>query len=415
MSHESMKENPTLESSFTGRLEEIQEKLQEVGSYDVSDVEDVYPCSPIQELLQVGQIMDSGIRYKIVCLIAVDAVRRDEYVDTEQLKWSWQQVVNRHPILRTVFIESTRSNGLYDQVVLKHSNANIVEENDLSSLDHVELLHNVRDEINFIGNGPPHRLSLFRVNQQHLLCRLEVNHTVIDGASYGIILRDWALVYAGKLLPKADTCYKDYVTFLEKQENDAALAYWSGLLDGIKPCCFPAKNSTNQPSTIKRVSVPNLQALDVGSLYQKHKVTLFNALQVVWSLVLQAYTGMDEVCFGYVTSGRDLPIDGIEQLVGPLVNTLVSRVYLDGSSSLLEAMRGMREQRRKNGKHQTTLMSVQRALGLSGTRLFNTTINARRSQNDFAENGVVSFQGLGRREDSEVSDSPTQMQSPCPD
>ncbi|EKG19743.1 hypothetical protein MPH_02965 [Macrophomina phaseolina MS6] len=377
------------------------EKLQEAGGYDVSEVEDIYPCSPIQELLQVGQIMDSGIKYKIVCLIAIDAIRGNEHVDVEQLKRSWQQVVNRHPILRTVFVESPRPSGLYDQVVLKYSRAKIVEEEDPSNPDQMELVQNIRDEIDFIGNGPPHRLTLFRRSQQHVLCRLEVNHTIIDGASYGVILRDWALAYMENLSPVPEARYKDYVTFVQKQENTAALAYWSILLEGVKPCHFPAKQPTSQPAAIRRVVVPNLQSLDVGLLYQKHKLTLFNALQVIWSLVLQAYTGMDDVCFGYVTSGRDLPIDRIESLVGPLVNTLVCRVHLDSSSSLLDTMRIMREQRRNNSRHQTPLMSVQRALGLSGTRLFNTAINARRSQKDVAENEAVSIRGLGRREDSE--------------
>ena len=44
-------------------------------------------------------------------------------VDTKVLAAAWQKVVDRHPILRTIFVESNYKNGTFDQIVLKKADA----------------------------------------------------------------------------------------------------------------------------------------------------------------------------------------------------------------------------------------------------------------------------------------------------
>ena len=44
----------------------------------------------------------------------------------------------------------------------------------------------------------------------------------------------------------------------------------------------------------------------------------------------------DEVCFGYLVSYRDLPIEGLDNVVGPLISMLIQKVTIASSSTLLE-------------------------------------------------------------------------------
>ena len=46
---------------------------------------------------------------------------------------------------------------------------------------------------------------------------------------------------------------------------------------------------------------------------------------VAWALVLRSYTNSDDVSLGYLASGRDARTDGIDDIIGPLINMLVFR------------------------------------------------------------------------------------------
>lgn len=41
------------------------------------------------------------------------------------------------------------------------------------------------------------------------------------------------------------------------------------------------------------------------------RVTIATAIEATWAQVLHIYSGQDDVCFGHISSGRDLPVPGI--------------------------------------------------------------------------------------------------------
>ncbi|KAH8586225.1 hypothetical protein B0O99DRAFT_695700 [Bisporella sp. PMI_857] len=395
---------PLLSTTNDSLWQMAKHTLPTLGINNVSEIEDIYPCSPIQEGLQVSQIDSGGTMYKTVHLITVEPTYSGGCVDIQQLRQAWQQVVDRHSILRTVFVESVGSDRLFDQVVLSKTEAAIVEIKDTGIQHHLKLLSNIPDELSFAGKRPPHRLTIFTGNDTKALCRLEINHILTDGSSYDIILRDWARAYAGTLPQAEASRYSRYIAFLQKQDNEAHLHYWRELLSGIEPCYFPfmANTTAAKLDTEHSVLVPDVQSSDLRAFCRKLGVTLFNVMQVAWALVLRSYTGMDDVCFGYLTSGRDLPIDGVEDMAGPLINMLTCRAQLNRSWSVADLINELQKQYYDSNGHQTTsLGSVQRALKLSGARLFNTTINVQHSRKDGVSNEKASFKptsGYGKTE-----------------
>ncbi|TGJ80893.1 hypothetical protein E0Z10_g7887 [Xylaria hypoxylon] len=63
--------------------------------------------------------------------------------------------------------------------------------------------------------------------------------------------------------------------------------------------------------------------------------------QAAWALVLSLYTDSDSVAFGIVLSGRDLPVNGAADTIGPLINTLPFNVTLDQSANLADYLRSI--------------------------------------------------------------------------
>ncbi|KAI0423637.1 BcNRPS1, nonribosomal peptide synthetase [Xylaria sp. FL1042] len=63
--------------------------------------------------------------------------------------------------------------------------------------------------------------------------------------------------------------------------------------------------------------------------------------QAAWALVLSLYTASDSVVFGSVLSGRDLPINGATDTIGPLINTLPFNVKLSQSANAADYLRSI--------------------------------------------------------------------------
>ncbi|TLS21084.1 uncharacterized protein PpBr36_10621 [Pyricularia pennisetigena] len=383
--------------------EYLEEKLEELEIGDESDVEEICPCAPIQEGIQLSKMDPSAPDYSVVATIEVNPVRGQDAIELGLVRRAWQQVVDRHAILRTLLVESVAYGRFTDQVVLKRWTAHVQE---------TEAMSQCRELGKFPANQPAHRLTLARVGKA-VLCRLEIDHTLTDGISVAIAMRDLARACAGELPSTPAPRYSDYVAFLLGEDRDAHIAYWTKLLSGAEPCMLAAKTRAQQPPVPDRgvgektqpcVPVPGLRTVVLQAYCRKLNVSLFNLVQAAWALVLRAHTGMDDVCFGYVAAGRDLPIDQVDAIMGPLINTLICRARLgdEDARSVADLVRNLQAQFLQTAEHQTcSLGQVYDALRLKRQRLFNTAVTFRPLHLDSIGNDAVALKLVGRKSYSE--------------
>ncbi|KAI9146790.1 Nonribosomal peptide synthetase ACTTS1 [Paramyrothecium foliicola] len=369
-------------------------KLEEVNIDNLADVEDIYPCAPIQEGIQLSKMNISSPDYNVVATISIDPVSRGGIIDLDIVRHSWQQVVNRHPILRTVLVETVEYDRLVDQIVLAHHNADIQE---------VAHLQDCVEPLRFPEDRPAHRLTICSMGGRSVHCQLEIDHTLTDGLSIAIIMRDLSRAYKGQLSLEPLAEYKDYIAFLQREDRERHLCYWKQRLSGLRPCLFPiaAQHFEDGVNSIQLACpVPGLRSSILQAVCRKLNVTLFNLVQAAWALVLRSYTGMDDVCFGYVTSGRDLPVKHVNEIVGPLINTLVCRAHLGkgGSESVSGLVQDMQKQFLENSEHQiTSLGDIHGVLHLRRQRLFNTAVIFRPLHLDSIGNDTISLNLIGRK------------------
>ncbi|VUC26264.1 unnamed protein product [Clonostachys rosea] len=85
---------------------------------------------------------------------------------------------------------------------------------------------------------------------------------------------------------------------------------------------------------------------------------------------------MSDICFGYITSGRDISIDDVDKIVGPLINGLISRIKLDNPVANVLEGTSRNLNTHFNFQH-VSLARLQGELGLSGQQLFNTGLSIR--------------------------------------
>lgn len=128
-------------------------------------------------------------------------------------------------------------------------------------------------------------------------------------------------------LKSPPTGYGKYIEYLQlRTDGDRALDYWIEYLDAVQPCHFPALNDSNEnpAGTSELIEVPVSTGLTrLRQFCQDSRITVVTTLQAAWAQLLHIYTGDPDVCFGYLYSGRSLPIPGVAGNIGPMMNLMV--------------------------------------------------------------------------------------------
>ncbi|BCS29626.1 non-ribosomal peptide synthetase [Aspergillus puulaauensis] len=286
-----------------------------------------YPCSPIQQGIALSQAKKPGL-YMPRFSSMVFAKGHQGVVDVARLMGAWQQVVRRHPLLRSILVEA---NGSMIQVVLDG------HEPDVALVE-----ANSTDVMATLARCPPVPPAVFRPSHRLTICRnatgetaflLEASHVLLDGISERILRRDLQLAYDGGLDLQPVHVYQEYVSFIMGHNRADAQAYWETYLAGVTPCLFPSLTRCPEDG-VRRLSISLPRTRELALFCQAQDITVATVFQVAWAMVVRIYTGSEDVCFGYLTAGRDVPIHGINNAVGAFINMLVCRVVFGPDTTL---------------------------------------------------------------------------------
>ena len=115
---------------------------------------------------------------------------------------------------------------------------------------------------------------------------------------------------------------------------------------------------------------------ELRELCRREQVTLSTIVQGAWAFLLSRYSGEQEVVFGSVVSGRPAELAGVEEMVGPFINTLPVRVVIDGKQQVSEWLKGLQERFVELREHEhSPLIQIQGWSGLpAGTALFESLV-----------------------------------------
>lgn len=349
------------------------------------DVEDILPLSPMQESMAISSAKLSEV-YMVEFVWEVKG-SQGLRLDVRTLEEAWQQVVDRHQALRTVFVESSDTSSMFYQIILRKSRARCLR---IHALDLEEALRALREaprlpkDAHGAGYGmPAHSMVFCSTEIGSVFVRLEISHLISDDMSMVPLLRDWSRAYESKLDIRDGPKYSDFVRWRRQEQlHDSSLEYWSSFLQGAEPCPFPAlldehgstgvgDSRTNEQRTVQ-LSL-GVEFADLRSILARRNLTIPTYFKMVWAMVLRAYTGRSEVVFGNLVSGRDAPIPGVEEAVGLLIGMIVCRVETSPDSSLYETMKKIQEDALDGAQHQScSLAEIQHAIGLPARSLFNS-------------------------------------------
>lgn len=309
-------------------------QLARITSDAAHDVEAVFSCSQIQDIFLTAHGIHAGM-YQCTGVIEVSCPQAGR-LNYSRLAEAWRAVSRRHQSLRTVFVESEERPGHFEQVVLKEEVSPLI---DLGDTDEATMVGVTSRCVVPFEPLAPHKATLVRRPSGSAQLRIDISHALVDGESLPILLRDLSAAYTTNTLPPTSMSYADYVSHQQQLNPQASIAYWSTYLSGAQPTFFPPTNDQAAREGLKTVnSRVDIPAGVLGKFGGKFDVTAANICQVAWALVLRSYTGSNDVCFSYVSSGRQAPLKGIESTIGAFVDTMICRVDTAGEKTLADTL-----------------------------------------------------------------------------
>ena len=320
------------------------------------------------------------------------------------------EVVRRHEVLRTVFVEQ---DGRARQVILPPGDFSI------PLLDLAPLPESERDgalaaaleaeaHLPFdLSRGPLFRAVLWRLDGREHVLLVAMHHIVSDGWSLGVLVREVGALYASFLedrpspLPELPVQYADFAvwqrSWLSGEVLEHELEYWRERLAGIPPFLDlptdrPRPAVRSQRGAVHRFSLSAPLCLALAALCRGEGATLFMMLLAAFAALLSRLTGQDDLTIGTPVAGRNRP--EIEGLIGFFVNTLIFRPDLSGEPGFAELLRRVRREALQAQAHQDLpferlVEELSRDRSLDRTPLFQVMLALQNAQV-----GALSLPGL---------------------
>lgn len=203
--------------------------------------------------------------------------------------------------------------------------------------------------------GPLLRFLLMQLSHQEYILLVTVHHSVFDGWSQEIFLRELALLYGAYManqpvpLPDLPLQYADVAHWQRQWLNTDTLrqqlAYWQSHLSNLPtldlPTTYPRPAFQTYGGAVMHFKLPSRLAADLKALSTQQGVTVFMTLLSALSLLLARYSGQNCIPIGSPIANRTH--SELEPLIGFFVNTLVLCVDLDREPTFREVVQRVRD------------------------------------------------------------------------
>ncbi len=349
-------DSPTV-AGLAAALEMVLEKEQQ---FDLKPIKPVprdseLPLSFSQErVLFLQQLYGASKAYNTQA-----SLRFNGKLDVNALERSLSELIRRHEILRTTFIQK---DGQAVQLI-HEAEARKLPVIDLASLAPGareqrldQLMHEEFNQTFDLDRLPLIRWTLFRLApEEHLLLQVE-HHFLHDGWSLSVLLRELLQIYGAfsKNLPfplaELPVQFADFAVwqreFMQGPAAENQLNYWKRKLTDA-PSLLPLLTDFPRPPVSSfrgnalRVELPAPLSQSAREFSRRSECTLFMTMFAAFVALMHRYTNQEDFCIGTGLANRRWK--ETEGLLGMILNTVALRTDLSGDPSFEELLRRVRE------------------------------------------------------------------------
>lgn len=317
---------------------------------------DYYPVSSAQKRMFItDQCEGAGISYNIYNVLEVEGdLSKEQFEETLQL------LIKRHESLRTSFelIEGEPVQRVWPEVDFKLSYQELTPEGAGFQPELLAILPEFIKPFD-LRKAPLLRAGLVKLENNRHLFMIDTHHIIADGVSMNIMIRDFAALYNGAVLPELRIQYKDFAEWQNKLLHNEAMQehekYWLDQFGGEIP-------TLHLPTDLPRPAVRNFEGRilqhdlerkltgRLNDLAGENESTCFIVFLAAFYVLLYKYTGQEDIVVGTTQMGRQHP--DLENIIGMFVNTLALRMQPMGQKTVRQFLREVKEKVFDANRHQ---------------------------------------------------------------
>ncbi|TQV92502.1 hypothetical protein V2A60_007184 [Cordyceps javanica] len=330
---------------------------------DESDVDDIYPCTPLQAgLFSLTMKQPTAYVFSFTLHLAqdVDMILFEEALDA---------VIDANPILRTRIVCATSMAGSMLQVVL-------------SKTSYKQLSLQASRQYAVDLGHPLFSVQILSKDKDENHCRavLTLHHALYDDVSLRLMLVQLSDAYYGRKSPVSQP-YKCFIQHcLSLPPDNDVKSFWADELASAAGSTF-----TRIPSDSYLLQSPkNAECCASLSSESTTTVPLAAALKLAWGSVVSAFTGEADAIFGTVVSGRMASLRNIHKIAGPTIATVPFRVRQVPAMTIQDALDEVQSRSLRMIRYEQTGLQRLRQLGFAEACQFQSLLIVQ-----FSEEGDI--------------------------
>ncbi|KAK2611658.1 hypothetical protein N8I77_004988 [Diaporthe amygdali] len=357
-------------------------------SSELADVQ-VFPATDMQTRMVRGTVASPSMNFLKIGM-TFDHPKMDHGVFLYALRQAWNALVKKHSILRTSFrldslsepvqILDCAHNIRWDETLVNSEAEWVTRKDVMAKFGPTELMSFDEQDQNSLS-----RVQVFTLDGVKSRVVWLVHHALIDGWSASIVLHDlWELLHG---IQEAQTSCPQFsdaawcMRNLTRRDSEVAKSFWKELLQPqsqsiprlrIPPPSTEALKPYTQGESRRRLSIKMSQMIEAA---KERGVTTAALVYSAWAILLSRYCDSKTVVLGAVLSGRSLPLDGVEKIIGPMVNTLPMPAAVNPDMAVSELLQQtFRSLCRLLDFQWTPNSLIQEATGSLGTEYYDTLL-----------------------------------------
>lgn len=296
------------------------------GPVKIIDNREFYPLSNAQKrLLIVHEFEGSKISYNVV-----HAYMLEGKLDVERFENAFRKVIERHEALRTAFIrtEDEYVQKVYDQVDFSFQRIHC-------TMDEIkDVVHNFGSVID-LSKAPLVQAGIAKLEEDKYLFLINIDHIISDTTSFTIFINEVVAIYEGRELPLPQLQYKDFTMWqieysktnsYKKQEQFWLEQFGNQeipILDLTTD--YPRSSNREMRGDKLKYEIDAEICRGVKKLAIEFKATIFMVYLAAYNILLQKYTGQEDIVVGTVIAKRNYR--ELQNVMGALINQLALRNY----------------------------------------------------------------------------------------
>ncbi|KAH8821998.1 hypothetical protein F5884DRAFT_828155 [Xylogone sp. PMI_703] len=316
---------------------------------DADNIEDMFPCTPLQEGLLALTLKREGD------YIGRNILNIKSSVDLIRFKEAWARVMTTIPILRTRIIDLP-GQGLVQVVIREDEFWNQFKDVDEYLRMEKKLPINLGSPLvkyALLPSNATDTVRLGKTNRQpSSQFVLTIHHSLYDGVTMPLIFETLESFYNGTE-PLKHRPFQSFVRYINGQDKDTETQYWAAQFSDLEAPQFPTlPSSTYQPQTNSTLT----RSID-HLIWRVDDATPSTTIRAAWSMICSRYSNSADVVFGTVVSGRKALVEGIERIAGPTIATIPVRIKLDAEGSILDFIMALQTQATEMIQYEQTGLS----------------------------------------------------------